>query len=692
MSALRIFVFVGAFLLFAMEPMVARMLLPHFGGGFHVWTTSLMFFQGALFLGYLYAHLAAARVGRWHLLAIAVPVVLLPPTVRFAGGAGSAGGIGSLLAELTLDFALPFAALATTGVVAQAWLARSTLPERTAPYVLYAVSNAGSLLALVAYALVIEPLLGLGTQRAVWAVLYALYLIAAIAAYRATHRRALASPSVASPTAGPTSAGDGAAAPVAPVGAGMIVYWIALAAFPSIFLMAVTNLIALDAGNVPLVWIAPLALYLLTFVVAFSEPSRVPSFVRRLWPHFGAVGLFFFAGGEAGGPWAQVILHLSVLTIICLAAHGELYAQRPATAHLTLYYLVISLGGWIGGAFVALGAPTFFPGLFEYPLAIVGLMIAMGLAHRRALVEFFRGPGRAALVMTVLLIAAIGWRVASGSGGGARSGAVRTLEIRRSFYGIYYVIERPSSRGVERDLVSGSTRHGRQFLSPEHRREPLSYYPRSGPLGDAMEIVAARGAPRRIGVVGLGVGAAAGYVEAGESIDFFEIDPAVVELARTHFTYLSDCPGEVRTIVGDARLTLARQDPSIRYDLLLIDAFSGDAIPTHLVTREAVELYRTRLTEHGVLLFHVSNRYFALAPVLAAIARELGLAAGREQNLSPADREAADPAHYFVMLEHPEDLAPFAERGFVAVTETVPRPTDPWTDDHVNTLQALMAD
>ncbi|UJR83520.1 spermidine synthase [Sandaracinus amylolyticus] len=679
MTALRVFVFLGAFLLFAMEPMVGRLLLPGFGGAFHVWTTSLMFFQGALFLGYLYAHLASERAGKWHLALLAIPIVLLPPTVRIAG---EGGGIGTLLATMAVDFGLPFIALATTGVVAQGWLARSTLPGRASPFFLYATSNTGSLVALLAYALVIEPLVGLGVQRWAWAIGFVLYLASAFFAYRATHAGGTA-PVVATETVAPTTE------TVAP---GRIVYWLLLSAFPSVFLMAVTNLIALDAGNVPLVWVVPLALYLGTFILAFGEPSRVPAAVRRLWPHFAAVGLFFFAGAETGGTWLQVVLHLGVMFAVCLAAHGELYASRPSAKHLTLYYLVISLGGWLGGAFVALGAPAFFTGLWEYPLALAGLALTMVIARRAELFAWMKGPGRGAVAITIVLIGAMGWRIASASSS-SRASATRTLEVRRSFYGLYYVLERPSTRGTERDLVSGTTRHGRQFLASQHRSEPLSYYHRTGPLGDTMAILDARETrATRFGVIGLGVGAAAAYVEPDQSIDFYEIDQAVDDLARTHFHYLEDCRGDEQTLVGDARLTLARGDVRTDYDLLLVDAFAGDAIPTHLVTREAVELYRGAVAEHGVLLFHISNRYYDLRPVLAAIARDLGMHAATKQFLRPPDREAADPSVYFVMMESEDELAPFVERGFTPVTATWPEPVSAWTDDHASSLLALMPD
>lgn len=710
MSALRLYVFLGAFLLFAMEPMVGRMLLPSFGGAFHVWATSLMFFQGALFLGYLYAHLLAKRAARRHLLLLAAPAFLLPPTARLATHGGD---VGTLLSTLAVDFGLPFVALATTSVVAQGWLVRSTLPERTRPYTLYAVSNAGSLLALISYALVIEPLVGLSTQRWAWTIGYAAYFAAALVAYRVTHAPAApASAGIASEgqaSAGASCAGapsaDGAAREGAaresprqedegPIRWTRILHWLLLSACPSVLLVAVTNLIALEAGNVPLVWVVPLALYLATFILAFAEPSRVPAWVRRVWPHFGAVGLFFFAGADMGGTWLQAILHLAVLFAICLAAHAQLYDARPSPRHLTTYYLVISLGGCLGGAFVALGAPVLFRGLYEYPIAIVGLAVTAAVAHGHRLLAWLRGPGRGAVAVTLLLLAAIGWRIASGASGHHPT-EVRTLEVQRSFYGIYHVIARPGPHGGERDLVSGTTRHGRQFQADPWRREPLSYYHRSGPLGDAMEVLRERGTPRRVGVVGLGVGAAAAYIEPGETIEFFEIDETVVELARRHFTYLADCRGIARTIVGDARLqiaAMAERNDAPRYDLLLVDAFAGDAIPTHLVTLEAVRLYRRVLADRGVLLFHVSNRYYDLRPVLATIARKLGMTAGMRELLDPADREAADPSQYFVMLEREQDFAPFEARGFRRVTADAPPPTVLWTDDHVNTLAAILPD
>ena len=690
MNALRAFVFLGAFLLFAMEPMVGRLLLPSFGGAFHVWTTSLMFFQGALFVGYLYAHLAAGRVGRAHLGLLALPLLWLPPTVALEADAPR--GVLGLLTELTVDFGVSFVALATTGVVAQRWLARSSLPGRDAPYVLYAISNAGSLSALLLYALVIEPLVGLSVQRWAWAAGFVAYLVAAALAHRATHRAEDAGP--ARPEAAPF---DVVAPDEERITVAHLMTWGLLAAWPSVFLMAVTNLIALDAGNVPLVWVVPLALYLLSFILAFAEPSRVPDAARRLWPHFAAVGLFFFAGAETGGSWAPVVLQLAVLFAVCLAAHAELHERRPGPRHLTLYYLVLSLGGGLGGAFVALGAPSWFRGLFEYPIGLLGLAATMGILRRRALLGWARGPGRGMAFASLALLAVIGWKLAEGVTAPSTASA-RTLEVQRSFYGLYYVLERRTPAGAERSLVSGTTRHGRQFMDEARVREPLSYYHRRGPLGAAMAALAERQRPLHVGVVGLGVGAAAAYLGPADTMDFFEIDPLVVTLARRHFRYLSNAASETRVVVGDARLTLAAQasDPQgARYDLLLIDAFAGDAIPTHLVTREAIALYRRLLAPDGVLLFHVSNRYYDLRPALATLAREgfeAPVAAGTHSHPGRDDAEGIDPSAYFLMRFDAPSLGAFESHGFTPITATVPRRVTLWTDDHVNTLAALLAD
>ncbi len=487
--------------------------------------------------------------------------------------------------------------------------------------------------------------------------------------------------------AGTQDAEEDATAPAEPVRAGTLAYWALLSAAPSAFSMAVTNLIALEAGSIPLVWVVPLAIYLGSFVVAFASPkkgdpagTRVPGLVRRLWPHVAAVGIFFFSGGDAGGGWIDVAVHLVTLAFVSLAAHGELYRARPEPARLTLYYLVIALGGWAGGAFVALLAPWLFRGLYEYPIALAVLALTMMVGRRRELRAWLKTSPVGGLVASAALVAVIVLKIGQAS---MDSDPSETLEVRRSFYGLYRVTRTPRGDGAIRDLVSGTTRHGRQR---EGDLTPLSYYHPRGPLGDAMRMVQ----PERVGVVGLGVGATAAHLERGERIRYFEIDPAVVELARRHFTYLSGTTAEVDVVIGDARVSLEHETRrgAPEYDLLLVDAFAGDAIPTHLVTVEAMRVYLSRLRDGGLLLLHTSNRYYDLRGVLAANARVLGL---QGMVVSRADHLARDQdgAQYVALARRAETLAPLREDGWSPLMRTPA--AGAWTDDRINVLEALFA-
>lgn len=659
--AIRAFVFLGAALLFALEPMLGRLLLPRFGGAVHVWTTALMFFQGALFVAYLYAHLLTARVGRGHLAVVALPILLLPLSL---GDAPPPAGVPGVLELLTLRAGPLVLALATTSVVAQRWW------ERHEPWGLYAISNAGSLGALLAYSLLIEPLVGLETQRWVWSGAYVLYALLASLAW---YTRPIAIP-LAAPSARPKIALDRGEL-------GRLAYWLALSAGTSALLMAVTNLIALDAGSGPLVWSLPLAIYLATFVLAFAPRAdgrtRAPAAVRRLWPHVAAVGLFFFFGAGSDGP-LDALVQLAVLAVVCLAAHDELFRVRPPAAQLTLYYLAIAAGGWLGGALVALLAPSLFDGLWEYPIALGVLALAIGLVKRSELLRLVRRPGLP-LAASVALAAAIVVKIAIG--GGERG--TETLAVRRSFYGLYRVTRTVEPTFAVRDLVSGRTRHGRQR---EGDPAPLSYYHARGPLGDALAVVPA---PRRVGAVGLGVGATATHLGEGERVRFFEIDPVVAEIARTQFSFLSRSRARVEIVIGDARLSLAREerDGAEPYDLLLVDAFAGDAIPAHLLTREALELDRRRTSPQGILLLHVSNRYYDLVPILARAARDLrlhGAFVHRLRDLAPDQ----DPSSYVALAAAREPIDSLvAARGWRRLEDVAPGAL--WTDDHANVLSAL---
>jgi hypothetical protein len=696
--SLPLFVFLGAFLLFALEPMVGRVLLPRFGGAFHVWTTSLMFFQGALVLAYAYAHVVSKRIGAWHFVVLALPLLFFPlgdsslDALLGTRAADEAVSIPALLLALARTSLGPFFALATTSVVAQDWLARSPIGRTTNAYVLYAISNVGSLAALFVYALLIEPVIGLRVQAWILAGAYALYVASAAVAYARTR------PHV--PIAD-VDLGAGSASPRTQL------TWVLLSAWPSALLMAVTNVVTVDAGNVPLLWILPLAVYLLTFILAFSDRARTPDAVRRVWPHFAIVGVFFFAGGNAGSPIFHVVLQLVVLFVVCWAVHAELYARRPDAAHLTRFYLLVSLGGWLGGAFVALVAPFVFSGLWEYPIAFLGLAITMAAGKWAELRAWLKNAGKLPIVITALLLVVIAWKLTEGMT--ADANGQRILATARSPYGLYHVVERPSAAGLVRDLVSGETRHGRQVIEGSLRHEPLSYYHRQGPLGDAMAILAARPTPagvvraRSIGAIGLGVGAVAAYLEPGESLDMYEIDALDVALATEHFHFLDDARGTVRMHVGDARLTLEREASEglhHRFDLVLVDAFAGDAIPTHLLTREAVEGYGDQLASNGILLFHVSNRFYELRPVLQRVADALAWGmAWKQRGAGEVARSGGiaveDPSLYVAMWP----LQPTSEedrwwtaleaRGWRRFDASAFRDPGLFTDDYAPSLRAL---
>ncbi|MBX3248046.1 MAG: fused MFS/spermidine synthase [Myxococcales bacterium] len=652
-----LFVGVGAALLFAMEPLLGRLLLPSFGSAFHVWSTALMFFQGALFLGYLYAHLLAPRLGAWHLGVLLLPVAFLP---FVPPEAPATPDVPTLLGVLCLRFGVPFVVLATTSVVAQRWwVYATTVPEeaRREPWRLYAASNAGSMLALLVYVFVWEPASGLRLQGGLWALLYLAWLGIAFATWR---------------TLAPEEPRQAEGLSRGRPRLGRMVYWVLVAAWPSAFSLSVTNVFVLDVGNAPLVWIPPLIVYLLTFILVFGRGWH-PRWIRRLWPHVALLGLvaYFRIAGVEG--WLPLV-HLFVLFVVAMAAHGELYEDRPDPAQLTWFYLALALGGWLGSAFVALLAPAVFDALLEYPVALALLLVTVG-ARRAA----WRAP-RASQITFGLVALAAGAAIFAPLG----DEVGRTLEQRRSPYGVHRVVDVVEREHRMRRLDSGRTVHGRQALvgaadDLHLSRAPLGYYHRDSPLGDALRTLPR---PRRLGVVGLGVGAVAGHLESGEHLTFFELDPVVEELARGWFTYLgraTEAGAEVRVVIGDARHTIPRDDAP-PYDLLVIDAFSGDAVPLHLLTLEALDVYRERVRPGGLVLYHVSNRYLDLRPPLRAAAEARGLEAwvkDRGEGLG-----VLEDASRYVAIGPAERVRALAAFGWRAI-DVRPRL---FTDDHASAL------
>lgn len=727
-------IFVGASLLFLVQPMFARMALPLLGGAPAVWNTAMVFYQAALLVGYAYAHVSTRRLGvrrqaGLHLLILLLPLLVLPIALP-AGWAppGDTSPIPWLLGLLAVAVGLPFFAVSATSPVLQAWFVATGHRAARDPYVLYAASNVGSMLALLAYPLVVERLLPLPAQSRLWAWGYGtLLLLVASCALSLWRARAGTGDPTTAPPDGRERAGTDAPA-VAPLGAGRCARWVILAAVPSSLMLSVTTYLSTDIAAIPLLWIVPLALYLLTFALVFGRRRIVP---HRLWVDLLPVALLplvLVLVARANEPLVLVIgTHLAVFFVAAMVCHGELAQDRPDPRHLTAFYLWMAVGGVVGGAFTALVAPRVFRDIVEYPLVLVLLPLLPARAPaawsgtRRQVLDvalplalggvtvglirglervsagpeaigpaigvvtllcltFFRRPVRFALGLAALLVA--------GSVHRGEEGTV--LYAERSFFGVSRVTRPPS--GAYHMLLHGTTLHGMQARAPARRRDLLTYYHRSGPLGQVFPALHAAGPRRAVAVVGLGAGSIACYGEPDQRWTFYEIDPTVLRIATDprFFTLLRDCGPKPFVILGDARLTIARA-PDAAYDLIVLDAYSSDAPPLHLITLDAFQLYLTKLAPGGVLLVNISNRHLVLEPVVGAIARAAGLVARTrsDSHIDAQERLAGKVESQWVVL---------ARRGeHLGALNDDPRwrppaaPPDvaPWTDNFASLLTAF---
>jgi spermidine synthase len=721
--------FLSAFLLFTAELMVGKMVLPALGGGPMVWNTCLVFFQSALLAGYVYSHGAAKLLGARrhavvHAALLALPFVVLPFSTGITAAPPSPGNpVGWLLALLLAAFGLPFFVLSTSAVTLQHWFGATEGPSAEDPYFLYAASNLGSLAGLISYPVVVEPMLRLEDQSRIWAGAYAVfvgatYLCAALLWRRPAEARL-------EPVAAPwTIAGEAGGA----VSAGRRVGWVALAFVPSSLMLAVTTYLTTDIAAVPLLWVVPLSLYLITFVVAFGARSEaVTAFADRRLPLV-LLPLAMIMTVQMRAPlWLLVPLHLAVFTLAGLLCHGALADDRPTRQHLTGFYFWIALGGMLGGLFNTLVAPLVFSTIAEYPLVLVLACLARGgvregAGDRRDLAwDIGSAVGIGALTfaliagvayieadrrMAFVLVAApaflilsqshrrpIGFALGVGAmlvgGALAGDGGGRVVRAERTFFGVYRV--RVSADGEYRALLHGTTLHGTQAIDATRRNEPLSYYHRDGPFGQLMAGLPRLASVPDVAVVGLGIGSLASYATPEQRWTFFEIDPAVERLARTpeYFTYLSECGDRCQVVLGDARLSLVRAPPG-RFGLIVLDAFSSDAIPIHLLTSEAFTIYRSRLSPGGVLALHISNRHLSLGPVLARMARHHGLSAieQRDRGTDGSASRGASPSHWVVMAASPAELGALAADPrwtTPAVSDAAPL----WTDDSASILSVL---
>ena len=667
-------VFLGAVLLFSMEPLVGRLLTPYFGGAAHVWLTCLMFFQAMLLLGYLYAHLLVRKLGAWHLLFLLIPLASLPLQIGAIANPGTP--VLAVLVTLVFHVALPFVALSTTAVVAQAWILNSQVGRNREPYLLYAASNAGSLLALLGYAFLIEPLSGLRLQSLVWSGAYIVYVLFVMLTWLKIR-----------PDKEYSKLTETTCETVSPKPLIHTVYlqWILLSALPSAFLMATTNYLTLEVGSFPFVWVIPLALYLGSFIVTFRTHGGVPGFLKLFWLELLLAALALYLLGFV--MWPVLLGQLCIFFAICIVAHGTLYELRPPGSHLTHFYLASAFGGLIGGAFVSLVAPHVFRGLFEYPLALILFAALFWWQRDKAFNNFWPDASRIVawsrmLVIGILVFPIVGWIIASGD---------KSTKFRhRNFYGTYRIVDQSLEKSslAVRQLVHGSTLHGSQFLDPSMHLEPTSYYYRGGPIYEVYELIPS---PRRMAVIGLGSGSISTYAKKGDSLVYYEIDPDNEKIAREWFTYLKECKGSIRVIVGDGRLSMqGRKADKMKYDVITIDAFTGDGIPTHLLTREAISLYLDRLGENGIILFHISNRYYDLRPVLKSTASTLGLFGAMNDPRTKGKVKAPYVEGQWVALAVDSTrLRPLIDRGWTALGKGDGlRDMAPWTDDYINVLGA----
>ncbi|HEY2155944.1 MAG TPA: fused MFS/spermidine synthase [Isosphaeraceae bacterium] len=707
--------FLGAYLLFCVQPMIARMMLPQFGGSPAVWNTCLVFFQVALLAGYVYAH----AVGRWlgdrrqvmlHLGVLALPIVALPIVMP---GSEASGGDPALrlLGRLMVAAGLPFFVVATTAPLLQRWFAATGHRRAGDPYFLYAASNAGSLLALVGYVTLIEPGLTLGDQARLWAAGYAA-LAGLMIACGIVHRR------------GPAARPEGGER----IDARRRWTWVALAFVPSSLLLGVTTYLTTDLSPVPLLWVVPLGLYLISFIVAFADP---PAWVRRgcavaLAPAIVAT-LALMARPSAVPLWATFLVHLATFSLAATACHVELARSRPSAGRLTEFYLMMSIGGALGGIFNALIAPVVFTWVAEYPLGLalaaslvpaaggravsrgragILLDVALPLLLGGASYAVLRlwGPGfRASLLlvplaMCLLFIArplrfALGLATVAAVIADVRDAGRNVVLRERGFFGVLRVSANfPDGMNT---LAHGNTLHGMQRRIPDRsvRRVPLMYYFPTGPIGQVFEAYNRTPVVGRVGVVGLGVGSLAGYGMTGQEFTFFEVDPAVERIARdpAFFHYLEDCRARWRVVLGDARMTLARE-PDAAFGLIVLDAFSGDAIPVHLLTREALRIYLAKLADGGLIALHISNNYLDLGPAVRELARDAGLAALDQHETSIPPNELGQgrmPSHWVILARRRSDLDRLASRPGWRPLPDGDRRASLWTDDHCDLFGLL---
>jgi SAM-dependent methyltransferase len=660
--------FVSAFLLFLVQPIIAKQILPWFGGSASVWSTCLVFFQTLLLLGYGYSHwlvhgLKPRMQTMTHILLLLASCTLLPiiPAEQWKP-LGEDDPTLSILAVLTMTVGLPYFILATTSPLIQAWYAR-TLSR--IPYRLFALSNLGSLIGLLAYPFIVEPWVTTRIQSLAWSGAYiAFVLLCALSAWASRDKQ--------DPAAQTDRESKSAA--VAPSVRDRFL-WLALSATGSMLLIAVSNHITQNIASIPFLWIVPLALYLMTFILCFDSTGW---YRRALFLPLAAAAVVAMGATLTSLELKIAIpIHLAGLFVLCMVCHGELSLSRPAPRYLTSFFLIVSAGGVLGGFSVGIAASYLLRGYYELGLVLTMVAILVALSTRRM--------GKWIPVSASIVAVYAGYNCYAQIMEHAES----VIAAERSFYGALRVRDYGPPDHV-RTLQHGAIRHGAQINEPpSERKMPTSYYGPNSGFGIMMSVLRDRGTPLRIGVIGLGTGTTAAYGMPGDLVRFYEINPQVVDLAQQYFTYIKDSSAKIEIVLGDARLSLEREnDPPL--DLIAVDAFSGDSIPTHLLTKEALEVYFRRLKPDGVLLIHTTNRYLNLPPVVKVLADHLGLETAIIEH-EPGDEEAArqqSDSDWVIVLRDRRMLeaAPVTSRG----TPISEQPgVSLWTDSYNNLFRVL---
>lgn len=662
-------IFLSAFLLFQVQPLIGKMILPWFGGSAAVWTTCMLFFQAVLLLGYFYSHgvvryLRPSSQSLVHgsLLLLSLLVIPVSPSLDWKP-LGAENPTLRILGLLTVSIGLPYFVLSTTGPLLQAWFARERFG--LVPYRLFALSNFGSMLALLAYPVLVEPLFPTVWQSYLWSGLYACFVLAcALLAWRGRQGRALAQPAHHE---GP-----------APRRSEQLL-WAALAACPSILMVADTSYLTTNIAPIPMLWVAPLALYLLSFILSFERDGW---YQRRFYLPLLAAGLSALAylptlGMNALPIYLAMAVNLAAFFVACMVCHGELARRQPHPSRLTSYYLMLAVGGALGGFFVGVLAPYGFNSNYELSIGIVltGLVAALAVFPTLRLAPPQR---RAWMAATAAVLLALAWiRIED-----HREETSGSEVTRRNFYGTLQVFH--NTGDGYRSMYHGQIVHGRQFTAPDRLDQPTAYYGPDGGAGRALRIKRGQG-PLRVGVIGLGVGTLVSYGRAGDYYRLYEIDPLVIEIARTNFSYLARTAARTDMVLGDARLQLERE-PAQAFDVLVVDAFSGDSVPIHLLTREAFAQYLRHLKPDGVLAVHITNRFLDLRPVVKTAADHFGAGIrlvevdGDEQRLTFHSLWAllSRDAAFFRDPVLADATAPLLQTAF-----------RPWTDDYSSLFSVI---